>query len=211
MTTYDEARRGILADLHRASTKLMMVDSYLRIPGVVLHGSEGRVMFEGREWIKPLLKRFDQDKLALLDLAQEARDLAQDAGSNEDYVALHKLYRQLLNRYTQDGRRARMQRAEKKAVELHGSAPPIVRKQWALDLSKAWGVRRLSHLEDARRALAVPALTTDERAEALLEFWSKIDREIEEGKLPPWPNLSVGATPRSTRSRTAPGGTTSSE
>ncbi len=202
---------AILHDPDKAEIMLVAADNYLRMPSEVLFDTSGASGLGRQPWLKSTVERFHDKPDEFIEFVKSIRDDLHDQGFTDAYSQVNKLYRLLLVRQTQDTRRERLRRALEQMIRKYGKVDAIVRQRWELDLSRVWAVRRLAFMEDTRRAMGVRRLSTDERYKTLVEFWEKIDREIEEGKLPPWPRLSVGATPRSTPSRTVRGGTTSSE
>jgi hypothetical protein len=79
-----------------------------------------------------------------------------------------------------------MGRAMEKAESLYGPVPYPTRIQWMTDVEHKWAKRRLEFLTTVRENSGGEHLSTEDRTEALLEFWDVVDTEIYEGDLPPW-------------------------
>jgi hypothetical protein len=54
------------------------------------------------------------------------------------------------------------------------------------DIEHEWAKRRLEFLKVVRKKSGEQHLSTEDRAEALLEFWDTIDTEIYDGRLSKW-------------------------
>jgi hypothetical protein len=176
-----EGRERLLKDPDKLYDRLNVVDkhmqSYDQAHQVVL-------LPAGHDFLQPLATMFVRDLGGFADFILELRD-SFDRKSRH-FVDLQKLYRRVNGRHVQQARRERMARAMEKAEELHGPVPYPKRIQWMTDVEHAWAKRRLAFLNDIRKKSGEQHLATEDRAEALLEFWEIIDTEIFDGRLPPW-------------------------
>ena len=149
---------------------------------------------KAHEFMKPLLQAYAEDLEGFTHYIIGLRD-SFDRGSAQ-FDQIQSIYRRVNGRYVQQQRRQRMQRAVDKAEELWGEITFQDRMVWIAKLEHEWAQRRLAFLEKRRDRLRNQRLSTEERAEALLEFWDMVDTEIHQGDLPPWQNSpNLGATP----------------
>jgi hypothetical protein len=138
----------------------------------------------GYEFLQPLATTFVRDLGGFGTFMLELRD-SFDRRSRH-FVDIQKLYRRVNGRYVQQSRRERMARATEKAEELFGPIPYPKRIQWMTDIEHEWAKRRLEFLKVVRKKSGEQHLSTEDRAEALLEFWDTIDTEIYDGRLSKW-------------------------
>ena len=136
------------------------------------------------EVLRPLVMAYAKDLGGFTEYLLELRGNF-DRRSAE-FVEIQAIYRRTNGRYVQQVRRERMGRAMEKAEALHGPVPYPTRIQWMTDVEHKWAKRRLEFLTTVRRNSGGEHLSTEDRTEALLEFWDVIDTEIHEGDLPPW-------------------------
>lgn len=176
-----EGRERLLKDPDKIYDRLNVVDkhmqSYDQAHQVVL-------LPAGHEFLQPLATTFVHNLGGFADFILELRD-GFDRKSRL-FVDLQKLYRRVNGRHVQQARRERMARAIIKAEELCGPVPYPKRIQWMTDVEHEWAQRRIAFLADVRKRSGEQHLATEDRAEALLEFWEIIDTDIHEGRLPPW-------------------------
>jgi hypothetical protein len=138
----------------------------------------------GYDFLQPLAAAFARDLGGFSVFVLGLRD-SFDRRSRQ-FVDIQKLYRRVNGRYVQQSRRERMARAAEKAEQLFGPVPYPQRIQWMTDVEHGWAKRRISFLKVARKTSGEQHLPTEDRAEALLEFWDNIDTEIHDGRLPKW-------------------------
>jgi hypothetical protein len=132
----------------------------------------------------PLIDAFARDLGAYCHYIKGIRDSVERGSLAWERV--QATYRRLLGRHIQQTRRERADRAIAKATELYGPTNFHARFHWIADLEHSWAQRRLEFLAKRRERADEDRLSADEQAAVLAEFWSRIDREINKGKVPPW-------------------------
>lgn len=142
------------------------------------------VLAKQHEFLRPLVMAYAKDLGGFTEYLLELRGNF-DRRSAE-FVEIQAIYRRTNGRYVQQLRRERMGRAMEKAEALYGPVPYPTRIQWMTDVEHKWAQRRLEFLTTVRGNSGGEHLSTEDRTEALLEFWDVIDTEIHEGDLPPW-------------------------
>lgn len=174
-------RERLLKDPDKICERLNVVDkhmqSYDQAHQVVL-------LPAGHEFLQPLATTFVRDLGGFASFILDLRNCF-DRRSRH-FVDLQKLYRRVNGRHVQQSRRERMARAMEKAESMYGPVPYPKRIQWMTDVEHGWAQRRIAFLAAIRKKSGDKHLPTEDRAEALLEFWDIIDTEIYEGSLPPW-------------------------
>ena len=136
------------------------------------------------EFLRPLVMAYARDLEGFTQYLLELRTNF-DRRSVE-FVEIQAIYRRTNGRHVQQARRERMARAMEKNEALHGEVAYPTRIQWMTDVEHKWAQRRLEFLTGVRKTSGGQHLSTEDRTEALLEFWDIIDTEIYKGDLPPW-------------------------
>ena len=136
------------------------------------------------EFLKPLIEAYATNVEGFVQYLVGLRD----SFSKEDMAwgQVQSIQRRVNGRFVQQHRRERAQRAISKAEDLYGESDYHSRLKWVADLEHTWAGRRLVYLDKHRDEGKSERLSTDHRAELLLEFWEIIDTEIFEGGVPPW-------------------------
>ena len=136
------------------------------------------------EFLKPLIEAYARNTDGFIQYLVGLRD----SFSKEDlaWEEVQNVHRRVNGRYIQQQRRERSARATKKAEEAYGPTDYHARLKWVSDLEHGWASRRLLFLDKHRDEGSSERLSTEHRAELLLEFWEIIDTEIHEGNIPSW-------------------------
>jgi uncharacterized coiled-coil DUF342 family protein len=168
-----------LIDDPQVVDKLKLVDAYI----IQLHklGRQFILPHEHAE-LKPLVEAYANDLPKFVAYIKAIRDAVPQRGNT--YIALHELYRTLNVRQVQQERRARAGKAWEWLERKHPKLDYEQKTRWLRKLEQQWGRERLAYMDDIRRKLDKPRLTTEEREEVLDEFWREIDAGIKRGELP---------------------------
>lgn len=174
-------KEKLLKDPDKIHDRLNVVDKHMQS-----YDQEHQTVLlpAGHEFLEPLVKVYINDLGGFTNFILTLRD-SFDRKSRQ-FESLQALYRRINGRHVQQARRERMGRAMARAEELYGPIPYTHRIQWSADLEHQWAKRRLEFLEKERKRMGDTHLASEDRAEALLEFWDIIDTEIHEGSLPKW-------------------------
>ena len=175
------SRERLLKAPDKISERLNVVDKHMQS-----YDQQHQIMLlpAGYEFLQPLATAFVRDLGGFGTFILGLRD-SFDRRSRH-FVDIQKLYRRVNGRHVQQQRRERMARAMGKAEALYGDVAYPTRIQWMTNVEHKWARRRLEFLTGVRDRSGEQHLSTEDRTEALLEFWDKIDTEIYEGDLPPW-------------------------
>lgn len=175
------SRERLLKDPDKICERLNVVDKHMQSYD---QQHQTVALPVGFEFLQPLATAYARDLGGFLAFILDLRD-SFDRRSRH-FVDIQKLYRRVNGRYVQQSRRERMARATEKAEALFGPVPYPKRIQWMTDMEHEWARRRLEFLKVVRKRSGEQHLSTEDRAEALLEFWDIIDTEIYDGRLPKW-------------------------
>lgn len=152
----------------------MYVEQYRKYPSAFVLPREHYVL-------EPLVAVFVRNPEQLVPYIKVIRDTLP---KGEQAFEVNGLYRTILTRYVQQERRERMARALDKAEDLFGKFESSEeRSQYENKLYALWATRRKELL--AKGAKTTGRLSVQERADVLELFWKEIDKEIDEGRLPP--------------------------
>jgi hypothetical protein len=177
----DAAVDHLLENPDLAANWLSTADKYMQAYN---ENQDGFILPREHLFLKPIIDAFAHDLGRYVEFIVSVRDcLPKDSAGWE---RTQGVYRRIMGRHTQKVRRVRADRAIAKAEELYGETDFHTRLKWVSDLEHGWAKRRLDYLADRRAKTENNRLSSEERAEALLEFWDEIDTEINEGKVPPW-------------------------
>lgn len=132
--------------------------------------------------LAPIIEAFHDDGETFIKYIKAIRDQYQP-GSHKS--AIQAVYRTILTRVVQQGRRARLARALAVTEAVVGRPlEPDERARVGRKLEQHWALRRLQYLKAARGKVESGRLSSDERAELLQDFWHEIDDEISRRELP---------------------------
>lgn len=175
------SRERLLKDPDRICERLNVVDKHMQSYD---QQHQSVLLPAGYEFLQPLATVFSRDLGGFASFILDLRNCF-DRRSRH-FVDIQKVYRRVNGRHVQQSRRERMARAMEKAESMYGPVPYPKRIQWMTDVEHGWAQRRIAFLAAIRKKSGEQHMPTEDRAEALLEFWDIIDTEIYEGKLPPW-------------------------
>ena len=177
--TLNEATDVVLFDPDRTPMWIHAADRYLQ-----LYNQDPESFILPRQYavLEPIISSYANNLGGFLGYVRGIRD---SMGDLPQAKLVQQIYRRVNTRYTQQIRRERSERALRKAEELYGPAPFILRQAWVARLEHLWAKRRLAYLDSHRPKGG--RLNIDERAEILGEFWGEIDHEIATGeRIPRW-------------------------
>lgn len=135
--------------------------------------------------LKPIIEAFAKDLKAFVAYIKALRDGLEGA----TYIEVHELYRTISLRALQQERRARLQRA---LALLEPQAQQLVDRELTAEdrsrlgrlVEQRWGAMRLEYMREARTEMSAKRLQAEQRDEVLAEFWSAIERGIDNGVVP---------------------------
>lgn len=180
-STLSESVDHLLENPDLVANRLSNADRYMQ---AYTEDPQGFILPKEHAFLKPIIDAYVYDLGRFVEFIVTVRDcLPKDTVGWE---RTQDLYRRIMGRHTQQVRRERADRAIAKAQEMYGGTDFHTRLKWVSSLEHGWAKRRLAHLADRREKTKDGRLSSEERAEALLEFWDEIDTEINEGKVPPW-------------------------
>lgn len=171
----------LLDNPNMASVWLGQADKYMQA-----HSYDPQTFILPKEhaFLQPLVEAYAANLEGFVEYIVGVRDSIEKGSGAWERV--QNLYRRVMGRYVQQQRRERANRALAKAEELYGGTSFHDRLRWVSNLEHGWAKRRLDYLAERRARTEDDRLSSDERAEALLEFWDIIDTEIYNGEVPPW-------------------------
>ena len=179
MSTITEFRSALLQDRDPGKT-LQLVDDYLA------HASNVGSVFalpDKHKAFAPVVRRYANDLEGGVKFVHGVREELPGKSAARDSV--HRAYRVVFIRLTQQQRRVRLDTAVTAAVKKGLIEPNYDSKmRYLRKCTQAWTARRAAFLDLHRRKTEDGRLTLDEQEDLLTTFWAGIDREVERGVLP---------------------------